>query len=194
MIRGFFYRGRHRRPTRTARNAAALATTGALAVVPLVMSSGTAQAAEKTAPDWGPIVQCESSGNPRATNGSHFGLFQFDLPTWRSVGGTGNPMDASVAEQYRRANMLHAQRGLQPWAASRHCWGGKVGSAPSTPAPAAKPAPAQRAGGRHHEVEPGDTLSEIAVVHGTTWQALAKKNRGTVPNPHLIFPGQQIVL
>lgn len=69
------------------------------------------------------IARCESSGNPRATNGTHFGLFQFDLGTWASVGGSGNPMDASVSEQYMRAQILLNERGTQPWDASRNCWG-----------------------------------------------------------------------
>jgi hypothetical protein len=67
---------------------------------------------------WAALEQCESSGNPRAVNqqtGRHFGLYQFDIPTWQSVGGTGNPADASPEEQRRRARMLYAQRGWQPW-------------------------------------------------------------------------------
>lgn len=69
------------------------------------------------------IARCESTMNPRATNGTHFGLFQFDLSTWASVGGTGNPMDASPAEQYARAQTLLNVRGTQPWLASKSCWG-----------------------------------------------------------------------
>lgn len=67
---------------------------------------------------WEALAQCESSGNPRAVNqqtGAHFGLFQFDIPTWQSVGGTGNPIDASAEEQLMRARMLYSQRGWQPW-------------------------------------------------------------------------------
>src|SRR5690606_33845392 len=47
------------------------------------------------------VVMCESSGNARATSarGRYFGLWQFDLPTWASVGGTGLPSEASVEEQ-----------------------------------------------------------------------------------------------
>ena len=65
---------------------------------------------------WSQVANCESSGNPRAVNPSnHQGLFQFDLQTWRSVGGTGQPINASPAEQLKRAKMLFAQRGAQPW-------------------------------------------------------------------------------
>jgi murein DD-endopeptidase MepM/ murein hydrolase activator NlpD len=65
---------------------------------------------------WSQVANCESSGNPRAVNPSnHQGLFQFDLPTWHSVGGSGRPIDASPAEQFKRAQMLYAQRGSSPW-------------------------------------------------------------------------------
>jgi hypothetical protein len=69
------------------------------------------------------LMICESSGNPQATedpggNGGalgHYGLFQFDYPTWASVGGHGDPRDASPEEQWRRAYALYLQRGWQPW-------------------------------------------------------------------------------
>lgn len=65
---------------------------------------------------WRKVAQCESSGNPRAVNpAGYYGLFQFDLRTWRSVGGHGNPINASAAEQYMRAKKLYAQRGASPW-------------------------------------------------------------------------------
>jgi LysM repeat protein len=97
--------------------------------VPLVLAS-EANAADNTSL-LDAIAQCESSGNPNASNGTHFGLFQFDLATWRSVGGKGDPRDASSSEQYARATALLASRGTQPWLASQHCWSGKVGRAPS---------------------------------------------------------------
>jgi hypothetical protein len=69
------------------------------------------------------LMICESSGNPRAIeepggNGGalgHYGLFQFDYPTWQSVGGHGDPRDASPEEQWMRAYMLYQRRGWQPW-------------------------------------------------------------------------------
>ena len=65
---------------------------------------------------WRKVAQCESGGNPRAVNGAgYYGLFQFDLQTWRSVGGSGNPANASASEQYSRAKALYAQRGAAPW-------------------------------------------------------------------------------
>ena len=65
---------------------------------------------------WAKVANCESSGNPRAVNGAgYYGLFQFDLQTWRSVGGSGNPAKASAGEQLMRAKKLYAQRGASPW-------------------------------------------------------------------------------
>ena len=65
---------------------------------------------------WAKVANCESSGNPRAVNpAGYYGLFQFDLQTWRSVGGSGNPAKASAAEQLMRAKKLYAQRGTSPW-------------------------------------------------------------------------------
>ena len=67
--------------------------------------------------NWRALARCESGGNPRAVNpsGRYFGLYQFDLRTWRSVGGSGYPHRATAAEQTRRAQMLYADRGARPW-------------------------------------------------------------------------------
>lgn len=63
------------------------------------------------------IAQCESGGNPRAVNpNGHYGKYQFDLQTWASVGGSGNPANASESEQDKRAAILYSQRGAAPWA------------------------------------------------------------------------------
>ena len=63
------------------------------------------------------IAQCESGGNPRAVSadGRYFGKYQFSRPTWRSVGGSGNPARASEAEQDRRALILYQREGTRPW-------------------------------------------------------------------------------
>lgn len=73
-------------------------------------------AADPPAQDWSALRGCESSGryDVVATNG-HYGAYQFDLPTWRSVGGTGFPSTASPAEQDYRALILYRERGWQPW-------------------------------------------------------------------------------
>ena len=68
---------------------------------------------------WYQVAKCESNFNPRAVNQSnraHFGLFQFKLATWQSMGGSGNPIDASPREQFDRAKKLQAQEGWGQWA------------------------------------------------------------------------------
>jgi hypothetical protein len=64
------------------------------------------------------IAQCESGGNPRAVSrdGRYRGKFQFDMATWRSLGGKGDPARASEAQQDRLALKLYRQRGTAPWA------------------------------------------------------------------------------
>ncbi|TCN40213.1 LysM domain-containing protein [Kribbella orskensis] len=65
---------------------------------------------------WRKVANCESGGNSRAVNpAGYYGLFQFDMRTWRSVGGSGSPAQASAGEQLMRAKMLYAQRGASPW-------------------------------------------------------------------------------
>lgn len=67
--------------------------------------------------NWGALAQCESGGNPGvvSSNGLYHGLYQFDVQTWKSVGGSGLPSQASAAEQTKRAQILHSDRGSQPW-------------------------------------------------------------------------------
>ncbi|WP_169252981.1 resuscitation-promoting factor [Brevibacterium sp. 'Marine'] len=65
---------------------------------------------------WYSVVECESNFNPRASNGTHFGLFQFLPSTWAAMGGSGNPSDASPQEQFQRAKKLQAQEGWGQWA------------------------------------------------------------------------------
>src|SRR5215218_680257 len=63
------------------------------------------------------IAQCESGGNPSAVSpdGRYRGKYQFSRETWQAMGGTGDPAQASEAEQDRRAAALLAQSGTSPW-------------------------------------------------------------------------------
>ncbi|MBX6391219.1 MAG: transglycosylase family protein [Frankia sp.] len=73
------------------------------------------------------VIPCESGGDPHAVNPSGAGgLFQFMPSTWRAVGGSGLPQNASVAEQWKRAKILYAQQGSSPWVSSQHCWSKKL--------------------------------------------------------------------
>jgi uncharacterized protein YabE (DUF348 family) len=71
--------------------------------------------------NWAALARCESGGNPRAVNpAGYYGLYQFSLSTWRSVGGSGNPIDASPAEQLLRAKILYKKAGAGQWGCGRH--------------------------------------------------------------------------
>jgi Transglycosylase-like domain len=63
------------------------------------------------------IAACESDGDPTAVSpdGRYHGKYQFDLATWQSVGGAGNPAAAPEREQDRRAHLLLMARGTEPW-------------------------------------------------------------------------------
>jgi resuscitation-promoting factor RpfB len=71
--------------------------------------------------NWAALAACESGGNPRAVNpAGYYGLYQFSLSTWRSVGGSGNPIDASPSEQLARAQTLYARSGAGQWGCGSH--------------------------------------------------------------------------
>lgn len=60
------------------------------------------------------------------------------------------------------------------------------------PKPEPKPQPQPEKESDVYVVVSGDNLTKIAKKFGTTWQTLSKLNKLT--NPHLIFPGQRIIL
>jgi len=59
-------------------------------------------------PVWDRLAECESNGNWQniSSNGMYYGGLQFHPETWRSVGGSGMPHEASRAEQIHRAQVL----------------------------------------------------------------------------------------
>jgi len=67
--------------------------------------------------NWAALARCESGGNPRAVSstGKYRGLYQFSVTTWRSVGGVGDPIEASPAEQTYRAKLLYSRSGPGQW-------------------------------------------------------------------------------
>ncbi|MFA1541160.1 transglycosylase family protein [Actinomadura monticuli] len=68
-------------------------------------SAGTGSAANL---NWAGLAKCESGGNPKSVNpAGYYGLYQFSMATWTSVGGTGKPSDASAGEQTYRAQLLY---------------------------------------------------------------------------------------
>lgn len=63
------------------------------------------------------IAACESGGDPTAvdSSGTYRGKYQFDMQTWASVGGSGDPAAAPEAEQDYRAALLMSRSGSSPW-------------------------------------------------------------------------------
>lgn len=110
-------RGKHVKPSFIRRGAAPAALAGGLTaglVAADVVAATTASAA--SASDLARLRACESGGNYRINTGNgYYGAYQFDVSTWRSVGGTGRPDQASPATQDALASRLQAQRGWSPW-------------------------------------------------------------------------------
>lgn len=106
---------------------------------------------------------CESTNTYSINTGNgYYGAYQFDLSTWKSVGGSGYPNDASPAEQDYRALYLYRMRGWEPWSCGRILgllddsdagsgvvpargdFPGSGGGSESTPPPAPAPQPTPR--------------------------------------------------
>ena len=88
---------------------------------PAAAPAAPAPAATADGLNWAALAKCESGGNPRAVNpAGYYGLYQFSLSTWHSVGGSGNPIDASPAEQTARAQALYARGGAGQWGCGSH--------------------------------------------------------------------------
>ena len=65
---------------------------------------------------WAKLAQCESGGDPKTNTGNGFyGMYQFTLETWQSLGGTGYPYEADAATQTAMAKKLQAQSGWGQW-------------------------------------------------------------------------------
>ena len=63
------------------------------------------------------IAMCESGDDPTAVSpdGRYRGKYQFDYPTWYSVGGQGDPAQAPEWYQDKKALKLYHERGTAPW-------------------------------------------------------------------------------
>jgi len=73
---------------------------------------------ETSAGVWDRLAQCESGGNWAINTGNGFyGGLQFTLESWRWVGGTGYPHEASRETQIAMAERLLARQGWGAWPA-----------------------------------------------------------------------------
>ena len=86
---------------------------GALAVAPMALATGTANAESV---NWDAIAACESGGNWSINTGNgYYGGLQFTMGTWRANGGTGSPHNASRSEQIRVAENVLRTQGIGAW-------------------------------------------------------------------------------
>lgn len=67
---------------------------------------------------WDALAQCESGGNWSINTGNgYYGGLQFSLSSWRGVGGTGFPHEASRETQIAMGERLRASGGWGHWPA-----------------------------------------------------------------------------
>src|SRR3954471_2520981 len=94
------------------RRATQVVLVGAMAATPLALTTGLASADT----DWDELAQCESGGDWGINTGNGFGGgLQFTDSTWRAFGGSGQPEDASRAEQIQVAERVKAEQGMGAW-------------------------------------------------------------------------------
>jgi hypothetical protein len=107
-----------------------------VALIAAFMPSSSALTAP-SANDWYRLRMCESSNNYAINTGNgYYGAYQFNLATWRSVGGTGYPNQASPAVQDALALKLYDERGWEPWTCAKILGLGTSTGAPAAIAPA----------------------------------------------------------
>ena len=85
---------------------------GAATIVGGITTAGSAKAASV----WDRVAACESSGNWSINTGNGFyGGVQFSASTWRAMGGSGLPHQASRETQIAIAKKLQARAGWGQW-------------------------------------------------------------------------------
>lgn len=73
---------------------------------------------------WERLAQCESGGNWAINTGNgYYGGIQFNVNSWRAVGGAGYPNQASKWEQIHRGELLLARQGWGAWPACTRKFG-----------------------------------------------------------------------
>jgi LysM repeat protein len=188
--------------------ASTVAAIGATVAGPLVAHADTGT-------NWDAIAACESGGNWATNTGNGFyGGLQFTRSTWQANGGSGEPQNASRAEQIRVAESVKRTQGIGAWpVCGRHAYDGgaqqvvpvvdhpSVAPQHTRPEPAPQPAVAKPdvlmgpelvPGSATDVVEPGGCVSTVAQRNHTSWQQLAEVNH--LSAPYTVQPGQVLQL
>lgn len=146
------YRPRHRRPSK-AKPVLAVTT---MSTAFLLAGAPSANAA--SGEDFARLRQCESGGNYAINTGNGFyGAYQFDLQTWRGLGYSGLPSNASPSTQDEAARRLQDARGWQPWPSCSRQLGLRRGKSAKTTASTPAPEPAQE---NAQQADTGPALDE----------------------------------
>jgi hypothetical protein len=90
----------------------------AAAGIAVVVASGAAACApaKPSASQLYVLRMCESGGRYAINTGNGFyGAYQFSVSTWRGLGFSGYPHQASPATQDAAVRKLYGQRGWSPW-------------------------------------------------------------------------------
>ncbi|HVT20563.1 MAG TPA: transglycosylase family protein [Mycobacteriales bacterium] len=210
------YRGRHRKPSTTAR----LTTVGVVGfgtAAASVLAASSASAA--TDAQWDRVAQCESGGNWHINTGNgYYGGLQFAAHTWNSFDTKHYAPRADLAsraEQIDVANHVLAREGWGAWPVCSQYAGSPGPSAHVRKArhhakhrhaakhrhdhrtPTLESDTAKRASTRHYVVKRGDTLIGIARAHHVKggWHALYHRNRAAIgPNPSQLSVGTHLAL
>jgi hypothetical protein len=207
------YEAKHRKPSAALRSIARVVVAGAVIGVPLAVATAPAQADPV---NWDAVAQCESGGNwGTSTGNGYYGGLQFSQGTWQSNGGSGNPANASRAEQIRVAENVLNSQGIGAWpvcgARSGSSGGGNSApqqqsssnegasnetsyEAPQQSAAPAAPVLAKSNPKGDYTIKAGDSLSKIAREHKVKggWQALFAKNKQFIGDPNMILVGHKI--
>jgi hypothetical protein len=105
------HKPRHAKPSKAAPTLAVGGMTAGFAAL-------AAPATAASEDDFARLRQCESGNDYRANTGNgYYGAYQFELRTWRGLGYSGYPHQASASTQDKAAHELQADRGWSPWPA-----------------------------------------------------------------------------
>jgi hypothetical protein len=108
---------RHAKPSKAAPTLVAAGMTASFAAID-VAAMATSASASVSESDLAKLRACESGGNYRTNTGNgYYGAYQFALSTWRGLGYSGRPDQASPATQDAAVRKLQARSGWGQWPA-----------------------------------------------------------------------------
>lgn len=108
---------RHAKPSKAAPTMVAAGMTASFVAMDVAAMASSASASVSES-DLAKLRACESGGNYRANTGNgYYGAYQFALQTWRGLGYSGRPDQASPATQDAAVRKLQARSGWGQWPA-----------------------------------------------------------------------------